>query len=70
MTSSDPPLAGPVNRQPDREVYRLSRPPDGRIMCCICFYYMQPDECWVDADGQGWDLHPACVGQARGVPKE
>jgi hypothetical protein len=42
--------------RPVGPIFKLSRPPDGRIMCSICFDYRWPDELFVDAAGQRWDL--------------
>jgi hypothetical protein len=52
-------------------VVSLSRPGDGRVMCCICFSYRWPDELYTDAQGQKWDIcgpgqepDEDCAGQA------
>jgi hypothetical protein len=37
-------------------VIRLSRPPDGRIMCCICFRYRQVADLLIDRHGDRWDI--------------
>lgn len=34
----------------------LSRLPDGRVMCCICFEYRTVDELFTDAAGVTWDV--------------
>lgn len=54
------------------QIIRLSRPPDGRIMCCICFEYRQPYELFVDAEGSKWDVCAAgpCAWQAGLSPKD
>lgn len=36
-------------------------------MCCICFFYMQPDECYTDAHQQRWDLHPGRCAHEAGM---
>lgn len=30
-------------------------------MCCICFVMMPVADCYVDAEGQKWDLCPPCA---------
>lgn len=31
------------------------------LYCCECFATFTPDECWVDVDGQKWDVCKACA---------
>lgn len=31
------------------------------LYCCLCFGTLTPDECWEDAEGVKWDMHPACA---------
>jgi hypothetical protein len=37
-------------------VVSLSRPGDGRVMCCICFDYRWPVELFTDNQGEKWDV--------------
>lgn len=32
----------------------------GQFMCCICFEGFPVEQAWQDADGQRWDMCPAC----------
>jgi hypothetical protein len=41
-------------------VTKLSRLDNGMIMCCICYEFKYPDQLYVDADGQKWDMCIAC----------
>lgn len=34
----------------------LTRTSDGRLMCCICFKWLWPQECFLDANGDTWDI--------------
>jgi hypothetical protein len=38
------------------------------LICCICFETLTPQQCFVDADGQKWDLcgsaEKSCAEQA------
>lgn len=47
--------------------YSLSRPPDGRIMCALCFEYMWLHEVFVDEEGQAWDVHPGLCARQCGA---
>jgi len=38
----------------------LSRPADGRVMCCICFGYFNVEALAVDKNGQRWDVCVTC----------
>ena len=30
------------------------------LYCCLCFEDLTPEECWVDEEGQGWDVCRPC----------
>lgn len=48
---------------------RLARTPT-HVMCCICFDFNEPSNCFVDADGTKWDVCAKgnCARQAGLVP--
>lgn len=52
-------------------VVRLSRPGDGRVMCCICFEYRQPEDLFADETGQRWDICAtgSCTAEAGLEPR-
>jgi hypothetical protein len=44
----------------DGEHVSLTRLTDGRVMCGICCEYRWPEELYLDADNQRWDV---CAGE-------
>jgi hypothetical protein len=30
------------------------------LYCCLCFKTLTPEECWVDEEGQRWDICVPC----------
>lgn len=45
----------------------LSRLDDGSVMCSICYEYKQPNELFVDASGQKWDVCPGLCAIESGL---
>lgn len=40
---------------------RASEHEHGRCLyCCICFVDLEPETCYVDQEGQRWDMCEAC----------
>lgn len=35
--------------------------PDGRVMCCVCYGRFSPDELYVDAHKDRWDVCLGCA---------
>lgn len=47
-------------------IHGLKRSEHDCLYCAICYVTLTPEECWVDKEGQKWDLCESCGKREEG----